>query len=118
MGQREYTTVVEDERTASPHESSELEQACKYLEGELRREDSMDGVKIDPNINGQLENGMFLASSHIAHNALSLYAVTRYKVKTKISRRMCRCLQTLQECFFVYFHCCIFSWDTSKTHLF
>lgn len=66
MGQREYTTVVEDERTASPHESSELEQACKYLEGELRREDSMDGVKIDPNISGQLENGMFLASSHIA----------------------------------------------------
>lgn len=60
LGQREYTTIVEDERTASPHESSELEQACKYLEGELQREDSLDGVKIDPNINGQLENGMYV----------------------------------------------------------
>lgn len=58
LGQREYTITTEDD-TCSPQESSELEQACKYLEGELQREDSLDNVKIDPNINEQLENGMF-----------------------------------------------------------
>lgn len=59
LGHREYSITTEDD-TSSPPESSELEQACKYLEGELQREDGMETMKIDdPNINTQLENGMF-----------------------------------------------------------
>lgn len=58
LGQREYSMTIEDD-LSSPQESSELEQACKYLEGELQREDSLEDVKIHPNIDAELENGMF-----------------------------------------------------------
>lgn len=57
MGQREYSTATEDD-TSSPQESSELEQACKYLEGELQR-DSYEDEKMIQSINTELENGMF-----------------------------------------------------------
>lgn len=63
LGHREYHMTTEDigEFTSSPQgqESSELEQACKYLEGELQREDGLEDVKIDPGIDTELENGMF-----------------------------------------------------------
>lgn len=58
MGQREYSTTNEDD-TSSPQESSELEQACKYLEGELQRDDSLEDVKMHHTIDIELENGMF-----------------------------------------------------------
>ncbi|CAH1721062.1 unnamed protein product [Aphis gossypii] len=57
LGQREYSTATEDD-TSSPQESSELEQACKYLEGELQR-DSYEDEKMIQSINTELENGMF-----------------------------------------------------------
>lgn len=63
LGQREYSMTTEDvcENTSSPQgqEPSELEQACKYLEGELQRENGLEDVKIDPGIDTELENGMF-----------------------------------------------------------
>lgn len=58
LGQREYPMTAEDDASL-PQEPSELEQACKYLEGELQREDGMEDIKIDSNINAQLENGTF-----------------------------------------------------------
>ncbi|KAE9537189.1 hypothetical protein AGLY_006212 [Aphis glycines] len=54
LGQREYSTATEDD-TSSPQESSELEQACKYLEGELQR-DSYEDEKMIQSINTELEN--------------------------------------------------------------
>jgi len=51
--------MVTEDDTSSPQESSELEQACKYLEGELNREDSLEDVKMIQSINTELENGMF-----------------------------------------------------------
>lgn len=45
--------------TSSPQDSAELEQACKYLESELQRDDSLEDVKMHPNIDTELENGMF-----------------------------------------------------------
>lgn len=55
LGQREFPASTEDD-TSSP---SELEQACKYLEGELQREDSLEDVKLHQSIESELENGMF-----------------------------------------------------------
>jgi len=51
--------MTTEDDTSSPQESSELEQACKYLEGELHREDSLEDEKIIQSINTELENGMF-----------------------------------------------------------
>ncbi|XP_026819837.1 forkhead box protein O1-like [Rhopalosiphum maidis] len=60
LGQREYSMATEDD-TSSPQESSELEQACKYLEGELQR-DSLEDVKMIQNINTELENEIYTNS--------------------------------------------------------
>ncbi|VVC24572.1 Fork head domain conserved site 2,Fork head domain,Winged helix-turn-helix DNA-binding domain [Cinara cedri] len=67
LGHREYSITTEDvcENTSSPQgqESSELEQACKYLEGELQREDSLECAKmIDPGIDTELENELYTNS--------------------------------------------------------
>lgn len=51
--------MATEDDTSSPKESSELEQACKYLEGELQREDTLEDVKMIQSINTELENGMF-----------------------------------------------------------
>jgi len=59
LGQREYSTIVEDDASSSLQEPSELEEACKYLESELRRENRLEDVKIHQSIDTELENGMF-----------------------------------------------------------
>ncbi|XP_022176600.1 forkhead box protein M1-like [Myzus persicae] len=61
LGHREYSMTTEDD-TSSPQESSELEQACKYLEGELHREDSLEDVKMIQSINTELENEIYTNS--------------------------------------------------------
>lgn len=58
LGHREFSAIVEDD-TSSPQESSELEQACKYLEGELQRDSCLEDVKMQSTIDTELENGMF-----------------------------------------------------------
>lgn len=57
LGHREYPIAIEDD--SLPQESSELEQACKYLEGELQRAESLEDIKTDTSIDPELENGMF-----------------------------------------------------------
>lgn len=58
LGQREFPTAVEED-AASPQDTSELEQACKYLEGELQRENGLEDGDVQPNIDAELENGTF-----------------------------------------------------------
>lgn len=59
LGHREYSTAIEEDVSNSPQDSAELEQACKYLEGELQREESLEDVKMHTSIDTELENGMF-----------------------------------------------------------
>ncbi|XP_050434779.1 forkhead box protein R1-like [Adelges cooleyi] len=70
LGQREYTTPTEEEETSpSPQESSELEQACKYLESELQRDDSLDDVKLQASFDSALDNEMYTNSFLISSPA-------------------------------------------------
>lgn len=61
LGQREFAATAEED-ASSPQDTSELEQACKYLEGELQRENGLEDVKAQSNIDAELENGMFISA--------------------------------------------------------
>ncbi|XP_050544929.1 uncharacterized protein LOC126907588 [Daktulosphaira vitifoliae] len=63
LGQREYPTIPEEEvSVTSPQGSSELEQACKYLESELQREDSLDSEKLQATFDNALDNDIYTNS--------------------------------------------------------